>query len=1030
MRTLFLILSLLTGAHAVAEPMANIAGGEVRVPLSQYTGLLNLVNQQGRPAPADYAIGKADVTVVVSDQTRRPSARVTATFAIEVLENEWTQVPIVPPGVALTEVSINGVPIQLVQGPHGLSWNTKNAGTYKMELSYDVDPSPSESGYVLPLVAPYAAAIHLSVLLPGTGLDTAVIPAVDVQSVEQEGQTELTASVPATSSVLVSWRVPGRRPYAMTQAQYTGVLQGNAVIWRASFDVELFGGESVILPLLPHTATLTDVLVDAERSTVFEKDNKFSTVVKGQGIHQVQIRFETPVSRDEGPPSARLRIPQVPISKFELTLPGNKEVKSTPQANVIATRIDDQTRATAFIPMVEQIEFSWVEAIPENMRAHLRSNATIYHAISAEEGVLHGRATVVYEITHGETNLLELSMPTNIQVNRITAPAGGVSDWIVTNPDDAEYKKLDIFLDRSVKGEYVLQVEFERLVGMEISAPGERVEAPLMSVLNVGRQRGMVALLAGSDLALSPVVEKNVTRVGENQLPSFVRNELSMTIAHTYKYTEAPQLIIRTIAPERKQGKFDAQIDTLISIGEVALRGSASVAINVKSGSIEELALNLPMGINVLGVSGPSLRSHQILVERRHQTIKLTFTQQMQGQFRIEVNYEKIMADKQSDIGVPTVSVGDAEVEHGRVAVEALTAVEVKASTVEQLLSVDVNELPQQLVLKTTNPILLAYKYVRAQPRFNLTLQVTRHKEIDVQVAAIERAVYKTLITRDGFAVTTANFVVRNTRQQFLRLELPAQSQVWSVFVDGKSEKPAQVSTGKVGDQSSVLIKMINSASGFPVEIIYATRMDKMGFLGTISARLPEPDMIVTHTHWDVFVPTGARYHRPQTSLDVVVDGADGNPQGTFDVYSSSSLLRAAEASERQIGQSLRLTVPTKGIHFAFDKLYANQSAEDATFSIRYTSIEGNRIALFSSLIGTVLVWLGILGLGSHQIKMSRRASAVSVAIGAGTLIIAIGAMGTSPLLASGTTLLIVLSLGVWSAAKNIREWRQRKAHL
>ena len=44
---------------------------------------------------------------------------------------------------------------------------------------------------------------------------------------------------------------------------------------------------------------------------------------------------------------------------------------------------------------------------------------------------------------------------------------------------------------------------------------------------------------------------------------------------------------------------------------------------------------------------------------------------------------------------------------------------------------------------------------------------------------------YKTLFTRDGLAVTRAQFDVRNSRRQFLRLSLPDESRIWSVFVNG-----------------------------------------------------------------------------------------------------------------------------------------------------------------------------------------------------------------------------------------------------
>ena len=151
----------------------------------------------------------------------------------------------------------------------------------------------------------------------------------------------------------------------------------------------------------------------------------------------------------------------------------------------------------------------------------------------------------------------------------------------------------------------------------------------------------------------------------------------------------------------------------------------------------------------------------------------------MEGQFRIEVAYERISPDTDSEIDVPTLTVLGAEVEQGRIGVEALAAVEVQEASATQLSTLDPAALPQQLILKTTNPILLAYKYVHADPPYALSLRTTQHHEVDVQTAAIDEAQYRTLFTRDGLAVTTAQFRVRNSRKQFLRVRLPDGATVW-----------------------------------------------------------------------------------------------------------------------------------------------------------------------------------------------------------------------------------------------------------
>jgi hypothetical protein len=998
--------------------------------------MLNALSQDPRRAPAAYAIGQASVDVAVSERDGQKTAEVNIAVQVEVFEDEWTLVPLLPAGAALRQATVDGKAVQLVEDDHGLAWSAAKAGTYGIALVYDVDAQRYQSGEVLPLPVPRAAATAFSLSFPETGVDLSVVPSADLEAAAVDGRTLVSASVPATSTIIVTWRGAAERPFVISRAAYSGELHESALLWTGRFQVEVFDSTRFTLPIMPSGVTLSDIRVDGEAATVLEEGGFFATLLQGRGAHEIEVEFQVPVIGDSGPPRASLQIPRIPVSRFDLVLPGSKQVTVVPGADVISRDLDGTTQTTAFIPMSDQVVFTWTEAVPEDLRGKLRANASLYHAVHAEEGVLHARGTVVYEITHGETNRLALEIPEDAQVNRIWAPAGGVSDWVVADSERDGRKRIDVFLERPVTGEVLLEVAYEKLLGIGGDAD-EAIAVPLLSADQVHRQRGMVALLSGAELALEPESEDGLTKVGENQLPPFIRNQISLTVAHTFKYIEAlPKLQVKTVAPERKQGQFDAQVDTLVSLGDVTMKGSATVEIDVKSGTILDLSLQVPGGVNVLGVSGPSLRSHDVReAEDGGQTIEMEFTREMEGQFRIEVNYERIMESAAAEapeptipaptVSVPTISVPEAEVEHGRIAVEALTAVEVRATTVERLSSLDINELPQQLVLKTTNPILLAFRYVNAKPPFKLALRITRHKEIDVQVAAIERADYKSLVTRDGLAVTTARLLVRNSQRQFLRLTLPPDSQVWSVFVDGKPEKPAfateGVTNGAGANGSAVLVKMINSARGFPVDIVYATPIQDIDGLGKVSSRLPRPDMVVTHSRWDVFLPVGPRYHGLDSTMDLVLGGLRVNPR----LAGGEVMARASDAYQAQMGQPLRITVPTQGVQFAFEKLYANQSDEEAAFSLQYISERGNQLGVVASAAGTLLLWLGIAGLASRRIRLPRPGILASVVLGVAVLVGTIGFLGTSPVVASILSLALAALLALWTAVQRWRDWRQ-----
>ena len=135
-------------------------------------------------------------------------------------------------------------------------------------------------------------------------------------------------------------------------------------------------------------------------------------------------------------------------------------------------------------------------------------------------------------------------------------------------------------------------------------------------------------------------------------------------------------------------------------------------------------------------------------------------------------------------------------------------------------------------------------------------------------------------------------------------------------------------------------------------------------------------------------------------------------------------MARASDAYQAQMGQPLRITVPTQGVQFAFEKLYANQSSEEAAFSLRYVSARGNQLGLLGSAAGTLLLWLGIAGLASSRIRLPRPAIIACVVLGVAVLVGTIGFLGTSPLVASVLSLVLAVLLALWAAVQRLRDWR------
>ena len=662
-----LILALNSSASAQTE-----VPGQVELPLAIYNQLVETARDPKtlpRPAPASYALGSAKVDVTVGSQSPRPSAEVRVELSIDVLEDDWVLIPTLPAGTPMVSAKVNGSSVQLIATPEGLSWAAHQKGSYTMSLHYRLDAGALRSGTVAGAAGTPGGIDRPRRDTTGTGHDVAVIPSAGTRVSASGGSTRVAATIPTTRGVQLSWRLPAGEDHTLSRASYKGRLTGNAVTWTSSMIVELMSEETLTLPLLPSTVTLRDLAIDGRQAPILIEGNRFATLVKGRGRHTLTAAFEVPVMRQDGPPRIELEVPPVPVSRFELTLPGKKEVTVTPAGNVESRRRGAVTVATAHVPLSSKVAITWAEAVPDEIRTEVRSNVGLYHTVHAEEGVLYVRALADYDVTRGETNVLRFEVPSEVQVERVAA-SGAVADWRLGD-GGGETREVTIFLDRQLQGRLVVETHYDVSIG---TGEAGQITVPLMRSLDAQRQRGMVALLSGQDLALRPVsdneADAGATRVGENQLPAFVRQSIELTVAHTYKYVETPpRLRVEAVAPERQQGRYDAEVDTLISLGEVTMKGSASVEVDVKSGRIMELELTLPDGVNLLALSGPSVRQHKVHLPADDtgdaQRIAVEFTQEMEGQFRLEVAYELILPAAEAELEVPTLGVPGAEVEQG-----------------------------------------------------------------------------------------------------------------------------------------------------------------------------------------------------------------------------------------------------------------------------------------------------------------------------------------------------------------------------
>jgi hypothetical protein len=198
-----------------------------------------------------------------------------------------------------------------------------------------------------------------------------------------------------------------------------------------------------------------------------------------------------------------------------------------------------------------------------------------------------------------------------------------------------------------------------------------------------------------------------------------------------------------------------------------------------------------------------------------------------------------------------------------------------------------------------------------------------------------------------------------------------------------------------------VLVPLLKSASSFQVEIVYATTLPSLAFAGSLEGVLSLPDIVETRSTWDVFLPGKLSWGGVDTNMAVlekgngVVEMADAMERSlkkaalNQDGHSRSStgLLAGAEpAAGGAAGTGgvlpLRIHVPRQGVHYRFEKLFANRGEERARFTIRYSSA-GARTSGGLLMVLSVLILASLLAGRLGMVPRLSNGPAVALGFGA-----------------------------------------------
>ncbi len=458
---------------------------------------------------------------------------------------------------------------------------------------------------------------------------------------------------------------------------------------------------------------------------------------------------------------------------------------------------------------------------------------------------------------------LELSLPASLRVSQVRVPPG--ADWYVDGNEEGQQLKVKL-------GEPVLG-------GLELAVSGSLLRdssqaefaVPRVSVPDAEVQRGQLAVYVDDDLEAVLASDGGAEAVDPATLDGSLRPQAASRARYAFRYETPPEDLRLRLTPA--PSRLNADVTMVVSVREGAVAYVGQVDFEIRQARRSQFQVVTPQWLgDDLQWQGDQIRQVRSEVADASRTWHIELQQPVRGAYRLQLVQTLPLPDDGS-VPAPIIRPLDAERSRGHVVLENLTADEIASTQTNGATAISIAEVPGDLTDQVRHQAVAAYRVTDSAA---LVWQRRVREQESLLAASISLADLTTVIHADGRYRARAAYNIRNFTLQFLELELPPGSQVWSVHVSGQPVRPAKLL--RQGQTVTLLPLQKTSAGDFSskVDVVYSGDLGKpLNRWAMIQPMAPRilSDAPVSRTLWTVFLPGQYRVSMAarQSNLEEVV---------------------------------------------------------------------------------------------------------------------------------------------------------------
>ncbi len=448
------------------------------------------------------------------------------------------------------------------------------------------------------------------------------------------------------------------------------------------------------------------------------------------------------------------------------------------------------------------------------------------------------------------------------QASKLTAFAFQLpADWRLDRLYDADQKPLEfdryrtdgnarfvVTLAKTIQpsqSQTVFFIASHRSSAWLTHSTSKQIKFPRVQVEQATDTSGAISVQANGDLIAKPTQTDGLVPLDSKERNRFGLGDSTSEL--TYQVTAAQYHAEFLV--QRKQPKISTRNYSFFRVREGVLLVHHEVVFLIERARASQLELRLPestpAALAITGLDNVQLKEFSHITKDGHNHWTVQLAKPQRGTVRLAIDYEQpLKTNAPNQLELPVVRTTNVAYQTQMVTIEGDPTLDISIHT--KMRSVDVGELAEADYMPGAR---LLGSFASTTDNETVRIDVTRRQLVPLPPAIVKRAELVTIVATRGVSQSSARYLLQ-TKVPYLAIELPKNTELWSVILNGQPIKPR-----RRGNQVLLSLQTDEAHENRDLQVVYQTPVNALDWLGEVRTHAPQLRLLLDEQDQGLLVP-------------------------------------------------------------------------------------------------------------------------------------------------------------------------------